>query len=306
LPDYSDDQEECFSVPRFEISYKKKDDRIIYLGFSLSILRDKEGGRIGSILGFQDITNIKEMQDYVKRTDRFAAMGRLAAGIAHEVRNPLASISGSVQVLNKNLETSAEDKRLMDIIVRESNNLSLLISNFTQFAKPVKQEAERVNLCKAVEEVVKLFKNSSEFESLEDITININEDLCINICKRQFNQILWNLFINSAQSMSASSKGKIYIDVRVMEEGFLPVEGIDSLQEDKSILWLEIKVNDTGCGIDSAKIDRIFDPFYTTKDTGTGLGLSIVHKIVQESGGVISVDSEQDKGTVFCMYFHVC
>jgi len=305
LSDYSSAEAGGGALPRFEISYERKDDKILYLGFSISILRNKEGVRIGSILGFQDITNIKEMQDYVKRTDRFAALGRLATGIAHEVRNPLASISGSVQVLSKNLETSAEDKRLMDIIVRESNNLSLLISDFTQFAKPVKQEKERVNLLQTVEEVVKLFKNSPEFGNLKDIGINIKEDLFINICKRHFNQILWNLFINSAQSIN-DKKGEISVDAKAMEKGFLPVEGIDRFLESKYLLWIELKVSDTGCGIDSSKIDRIFDPFYTTKDTGTGLGLSIVHKIVQDSGGVISVESEKDKGTVFSMYFHGC
>jgi len=305
LPDCSDAEEGVFSAPRFELLYKGKDDSVLYLGFSLSILRDKEGTRIGSILGFQDITNIKEMQDYVKRIDRFAALGRLATGIAHEVRNPLASISGSVQVLSKNLETNAEDKRLMDIIVRESNNLSLLITDFTQFAKPVKQEKERVDLLKTVEEVVALFKNSPEFVGLKDIRINIKEDLCVNICKRHFNQILWNLFINSAQSIS-DDKGEISVEARVMGKGFLPVEGIDRFQKSKSILWIELKMSDTGCGIDNAKIDRIFDPFYTTKDSGTGLGLSIVHKIVQESEGVISVESEKDKGTVFSIYFHAC
>jgi len=305
LPDYSGVAAEDFQVPRFEISYKRKDDRILYLGFSLSILRNKEGMCIGSILGFQDITNVREMEDYVKRIDRFAALGRLATGIAHEVRNPLASISGSVQVLSKNLKTSDEDKRLMDIIVRESNNLSLLISDFTQFAKPVKQKKERVNLLKTVEEVVTLFKNSPEFVGLKDIRINIKEDLYINICKRHFNQVLWNLFINSAQSIS-DNKVEISVEGRVMERGFLPVEGIDRFQESKSILWVELKVSDTGCGIDIAEIDRIFDPFYTTKDSGTGLGLSIVYKIVQDSGGVISAESEPGKGTVFSLYFHSC
>jgi two-component system sensor histidine kinase PilS (NtrC family) len=303
LPDYSGVAAEDFQVPRFEISYKRKDDIILYLGFSLSTLRDKEGLRIGSVLGFQDITNIREMEDYVKRIDRFAALGRLAAGIAHEIRNPLASISGSVQVLSKNLKTCDEDKRLMDIIVKESKNLSLLISDFSQFARPVRYKKESVNLLKTVEEVVTLFKNSLDFEGLRDIRININEDININIYKHYFNQILWNLFINSAQSIS-DNKGEIFIAARVMEKGFMPVEGIDRFQESKSILWVEFKVRDTGCGIDSAKIDKIFDPFYTTKENGTGLGLSIVHKIVQDSGGVISAESKPGKGTVFRLYFH--
>jgi signal transduction histidine kinase len=193
----------------------------------------------------------------------------------------------------------------MDIIVRESNNLSHLISDFTQFAKPVKQKKERVHLLKTVEDVVTLFKNSPEFLGFKNIRINIKEDLYINICQRHFNQVLWNLFINSAQSIS-DNKVEISVEGRVMERGFLPVEGIDRFQESKSILWVELKVSDTGCGIDSAEIDRIFDPFYTTKDSGTGLGLSIVYKIVQDSGGVISAESEPGKGTAFSLYFHSC
>ncbi len=301
VPEREDLPDGDFAIPRFELSYKKNDDVELYLGFSISILRDKEGRGIGRILGFQDLTNFREMQEYVKRIDRLAAVGRLAAGIAHEVRNPLASISGSVQVLSKNLNISGQDKRLMDIIVKESNNISLLISDFTQFARPVKQDRKVENLKKTVEEVVHLLNNSPECSALSDIRVNIKEDLCINVDQQQFNQVLWNLFINAAQSIT-KGRGEISVDARGMEDGFLPVEGLEDLKDKDSLSWLELKISDAGCGMDSSTKDRIFDPFFTTKDRGTGLGLSIVHKIVQDMGGVISVESEEGKGTVFSMY----
>jgi len=303
VPEYREMSEGDFVIPRFELSYKKSDGKVLYLGFSISVLRDKAGRRIGRILGFQDLTNFREMEDQVKRMDRLAAVGRLAAGIAHEVRNPLASISGSVQLLSKNPEIKDDDKRLMDIIVRESNNLNLLISDFTQFARPVKQDRERINLKKIVEEVVHIFKNSPECERLEDVRIHIPEDLHIHVGQQQFNQVLWNLLINAVQSLK-DNKGEISVAARVTEEGFLPVEGIDSSKNDFVLSWIELKISDNGCGIDNTKIDRIFDPFYTTKDRGTGLGLSIVHKIVKDYDGYISVESEEGKGTVFSIYLY--
>ncbi len=303
LPEYKDMPDGDFAVPRFEILYKKNDGKVLYLGFSISILRDKAGRRIGRILGFQDLTNFREMEEQVKRMDRLAAVGRLAAGIAHEVRNPLASISGSVQVLSKNPEIKEDDKRLMDIIVRESNNLNLLISDFTQFARPVKQDRERINLKRIIEEVVHIFKNSRECVNLSEVKVNINETLHINVGHQQFNQVLWNLLNNAVQSMS-DGKGEISVDAGVMEEGFMPVEGIDNPKGTFASSWIELKVSDTGCGIDNSKIDRIFDPFFTTKDRGTGLGLSIVHKIVGDYDGYISVESEEGKGTVFSIYLY--
>jgi len=303
VPEYREMSEGDFVIPRFELSYEKSDGKVLYLGFSISILRDKADRSIGRILGFQDLTNFKEMENQVKRMDRLAAVGRLAAGIAHEVRNPLASISGSVQLLSKNPEIKDDDKRLMDIIVRESNNLNLLISDFTQFARPVTQERERINLKKIVEEVVRIFKNSPECENLKDVRIDISEDLHVNAGQQQFNQVLWNFLINAAQSLNGG-QGEISVAARVMEEGFLPVEGIDSSKNDFILSWIELKISDNGCGIDNTKIDRIFDPFYTTKDRGTGLGLSIVHKIVKDYDGYISVESEEGKGTVFSIYLY--
>jgi two-component system sensor histidine kinase PilS (NtrC family) len=291
--------------PRFEMSFTRDDEKVLHLGFSLSCLRDKNGNEIGNILGFQDLTSLKEMQDSIQRMDRLAAVGRLAAGIAHEVRNPLASISGSVQVLRKSLNPNDADRQLMDIIVRESDNLSSLISDFTQFAWPGIKEKEQLKLKFIVDEVIDIFKNSPECKNILNVNQDIKDDIFINANYQQFKQVLWNLMINASQAIH-NDRGEISISARVQKDDFQPIVGSNHFQRENQnntpSSWVEIQVKDTGCGIDKSDIGRIFDPFYTTKDRGIGLGLSIVHKIIQEHGGSISVESEKGEGTTFTVY----
>lgn len=288
--------------PRFEISCARKDGTIIYLGFSISVLRDTERNKIGNILIFQDLTDYKAMQDYIKRMDRLAVVGRLAAGIAHEIRNPLASISGSIQVLRKSLKPNDTDARLMDIIVRESNNLNNLISDFTQFARPEKQEKQSIKLRTVADEVVAIFKNSPECKNIFTINLDIEDTIYIMANRQQLKQVLWNLIINAAQAMQPSG-GQLSIYAHLKGKGVRPVILTQSSQKEgnspPASAWVEIQVADTGCGINEGDIHAIFDPFFTTKENGTGLGLSIVHKIVQEHDGTIAVESRRGKGTIF-------
>lgn len=291
--------------PRFEMPFIRRDGKTIYLGFSLSPLRDNAGHAVGSILIFQDLTDYKEMQESVKRMDRLAVVGRLAAGIAHEIRNPLASISGSIQVLKKSLKLSDSDARLMDIILRESNNLNMLISDFTQFARPEKQDKERLNLKALIGEVIAIFKNSPDCKNIITIHEDIKDAVSVLANRQQFKQVLWNLIINAAQAMPPEG-GSITLTARMKGNGVQP-PGITplmkgSLQEPLPETWVEMQVADTGCGIQGKDLEAIFDPFFTTKDNGTGLGLSIVHKIIQEHGGTVVVDSIPGRGTKFTIY----
>ncbi len=283
-----------FENPRFETTFRKPGGRSLYLGFSLASLKDKSANEIGKIIVFQDLTKLKEMQGQVQRMDRLAAIGRLAAGIAHEVRNPLASISGSIQVLKKGLRLSDSDKRLMDIIIRESSNLSDLISEFTQFARPNKHKKQVFNLTSLVQEVVEMFKNSPECGQSITINQNMEGDININANYQQIKQVLWNLVINAVQAIEHT--GEISISVWT-KTGDTPIENNSTEENNRNPVAIEIK--DTGTGIDKKIIDKIFDPFYTSKDTGTGLGLVVVHKIIQEHEGTISVDSSQESGTCF-------
>jgi len=294
-----------FVSPRFELDFTRPDDKVLHLVFLLSVLRDNSGSEMGNILIFQDLTSFKDMQEYVKRMDRLAAVGRLAAGIAHEVRNPLASISGSIQVLHKSLQLSDADKRLMDIIVKESNSLSSLISDFTQFARPDKQKKERVNLHEITREVIDIFKNSPDCRDVHSINEDIAPELFITANYQQFRQVLWNLLINATQAMN-NGEGRISISARLPDDDFdtsrhSPSQKTEMVHGSRSPC-IEIQVQDTGCGIKQEIIDKIFDPFYTTKDNGTGLGLSVVHKIIQEHDGTISVKSSEERGTVFSIY----
>jgi two-component system sensor histidine kinase PilS (NtrC family) len=239
------------------------------------------------------------MEDYVKRMDRLAAIGRLAAGIAHEVRNPLASIRGSVQVLQKNLQLSDSDKRLMDIVLRESDNLNALISNFIQFARPGTQKKEPITFKKLVDETLQLFHNSAECRGNLTIKQDISEEVCFEADPQQFKQVIWNLLINAAQAISFE-RGEIAITAQYVT-GYLPaareLKAAAATPDTKK--QVEIIVRDSGCGIDESEKDKIFEPFYTTKERGTGLGLSIVYRIIEELGGTISVASSKGQGSNF-------
>ncbi len=288
------------AMARFEVHFTRSDGKALQLGFSSSLLKDGAGNEIGKILVFQDLTPLKEMEEYVRRMDRLAAIGRLAAGIAHEVRNPLASISGSVQVLKKSLQLNDSDKRLMDIVLSESNNLNQLISNFIQFARPDRQKKELICLKSLVDETLQLFQNSPECRDTIEINYEVGEDIQLEADPRQFKQVLWNLLINATQAMG-NDGGEITIRAGYRETGgspFIPSHHSNASRP-LSSRQVEIIVQDTGCGIDENEQDKIFDPFYTTKEHGTGLGLSIVYRIIEEHGGSISVKSTKAQGTCF-------
>jgi two-component system sensor histidine kinase PilS (NtrC family) len=284
---------------RFEAPFTKADGRVLQLGISSSILKDGTGQEIGNILAFQDLTLLKEMEEYVKRMDRLAAIGRLAAGIAHEVRNPLASIRGSVQVLQKNLSLSDSDKRLMDIVLRESDNLNGLISNFLQFARPNTQKKEPIQFKTLVEETLQLFYNSAECRGNITISQNISEDISFKADPQQFKQVLWNLLINAAQAIN-DDRGEITLTAHYTAGGLTAARALKPAAPGASPKTkVEIIVRDSGCGIGESEQDKIFEPFYTTKERGTGLGLSIVYRIIEELGGTISVVSSTGHGASF-------
>jgi len=283
---------------RFEAPFTRTDGKVLRMGFSYSLLRDGTGKEIGIILVFQDLTPLKEMEAYVKRVDRLAAIGRLVAGIAHEVRNPLTSISGSVQVLQKNLLLNDNDRRLMEIVVRESNNLNQLISNFIQFARPNGQKPELIYLKNMVEEMLQLFRNSPECCETLKINYAVGDDICFKADPQQFKQVLWNLLLNAAQAINHAA-GSITISGHYREAGCSPRDSSDlnNAVIEGLARQVEISVQDSGCGIDENDQDKIFEPFYTTKERGTGLGLSIAYRIIEEMGGTISFKTTKETGT---------
>ncbi len=286
---------------RIERTCRRADGVERFLGFSVAILRDSREAAIGIILSFQDLTGFRELQTSLQRMDRLASMGRLAADFAHEVRNPLASISGSVQVLRQSLCLGPEDERLMDIVVRESKNLSQLITDFSRFARPESKDRQRLVIKDVADEVLEMFKNSPEYNSAVSVVNSLVPDVGIEANEQQFRQLLWNLLLNAVQA--TGDGGRIEIDCRTRETGFACPANIERLYGSSAADWLELQVRDTGSGIPPEVVKRIFDPFYTTKDRGFGLGLSIVQNIVQEHNGLIMAESTLGTGTVFYCYF---
>ncbi|HWP34789.1 MAG TPA: ATP-binding protein, partial [Thermodesulfobacteriota bacterium] len=272
---------------RWEVEYTRPSGQTLTLGFSVSALRDDEGTAradgeaarmLGRIVLFQDLTPYKALEEQVRQADRLAAVGRLAAGMAHEIRNPLASMSGSVQLLRQELVTASEEhRRLMDIIVRETDRLNALITDFLLFARPGEARRELVDLAALADETLLLFRNQGHGEVR--VEADLERPLAVLGSPRELRQVIWNLLVNAAQAM--------------------PGGGDIVLRGRAGAGWVELTVRDSGEGIRAEHLPRIFDPFFTTKPDGTGLGLAIVYRVVESHGGSIAVASRPGAGATF-------
>ncbi len=274
---------------RLETAYHHPEGAPVILGFSFtSVKGDQQPHGIGEILSFKDISRIKTMEDHLRKVDRLALMGKMAAGIAHEIRNPLASISGSIQVLKDDFKEERTGERLLKIISREVTKLDSLVNNFLTFAKPVQDIESPLNISDFIRETVELIKKNPGIPPDLVWKWDIESDLKVSISAGEMSQILWNLLTNALQAVLSS--GEIFIGARLHKTG---------PQED----GIEIKIRDNGPGIPEKDQSKIFEPFFTTKDQGTGLGLSIVQKIISDRGGQIRVESFPGQGAEFVILF---
>jgi two-component system sensor histidine kinase PilS (NtrC family) len=291
-----------FDYQRSETLLSDQDGRKTYLGFSISPLTDPAGSLIGHTLIFQDITKFKEMEEQIKRVDKMAAVGVLAAGMAHEIRNPLASLSGSIQMLKSELVLDASQQHLMEISLRESERLNALITDFLLFAQPPQTNKILYPIGGIVDETIDLFTHSASFhDGIRILRANGHEEIRAPIDPNQMKQVFWNLFINAAQSMSHEGEIKVQL-------GKGNAWGLSSLalsSQLKGMEWIKISITDSGSGIAPERKEKIFEPFFTTKENGTGLGLSIVHRIIENHNGLIKVDSELGKGSTFTLFLPV-
>jgi two-component system sensor histidine kinase PilS (NtrC family) len=266
---------------REETTLKRADGEVIHLGLSKSPLRDMHGAVVGSILIFQDITRIKDMEEQIRRADRMVSIGQMAAGIAHEIRNPLASHTGSMQVLKEEMTLSDGDSDLMNIILRESERLNQLVTDFLLFAQPPKSEFSLITLSELVDETLQMLRNSPQFNGHISLSTTFSHEARVLGDPHQLKQVFWNLFLNAVQEMNGGGELAVVVE-----------------QEKDSI---KLCVSDTGKGVAAQDREKIFEPFFTTKESGTGLGLAIVHRIVETHGGKIRVDSEIGRGTTFTL-----
>ena len=228
--------------------------------------------------------DLKITQEHLKRVEKMAAMDEMISGIAHEIKNPLASLSGSIQLLKEDTKSGSYEDKLMQIILRETERLKQISNDIRLFAKPSKTNASQVDMTQAVEDVVTLFLNTVKWKTRIQLLTKIEKDLFVTIDPVHLKQILWNIIKNAAESIE--KKGKIIISL--------------NSPRNKQIY---LTIRDNGMGIDSAKAKHIFDPFYTTKPEGTGLGLSIIHRIIDTYEGMIDFESIPGKGTIFTIVF---
>jgi two-component system sensor histidine kinase PilS (NtrC family) len=247
------------------------------LGYSLRGFPEADGEQ-GLLILFQDLTELKKLERRARFNEQLAAVGSLAAGIAHEIRNPLASISGSVQVLSNELTVGSAERRLMEIIVSESNRLSRILEDFLRFVRPQERSVAEFDVATAVTEVMDLFRLSDEISDAHRIEVQVSPPRSVLSGDRdQIRQIIYNVAKNAVRAMAAG--------------GTLTVLG---REEDA---WYSIRFTDTGRGMSEEELARLFTPFSTAFDGGTGLGMAIVRRIVEDHGGAIDAESRPGEGT---------
>ncbi len=281
---------------RFEITFRRNDGRQVYLGFSKSALKDGDREQPGEVYTFQDVTRLKEMEDQVKIMDRLAAVGRLASGMAHEIRNPLASMSGSIQILGQSLQLDDDNKRLMDIVLRETNRLDQLLTDFVLFTHPDQRKKKQIELNTVIMDTIELFLSNADHGSIT-VDTDLNGSIMLEADPNQIKQVLWNLFVNAHQAMDIGGT----LSIRTTK---IPAAELKGMSQPlpagpHARSWVQLTVADTGCGIDEDDADKVFDPFFTTKPRGSGLGLAIVYSIIESYKGQVSLKSQKDRGTAF-------
>jgi len=238
---------------------------------------------LSGILSLQ-LKNVKQdlkiVQKHLKRVEKMAAMDEMISGIAHEIKNPLASLSGSIQLLRDDTKPGSYEDKLMQIILRETDRLKDIVNNIRLFAQPRIDNAVEIKMSNTIDEIIELFSNDPDWNKKINLTTNMNKNISVFMDPSHFNQILWNLLKNAAQSI------KGYGEIRIH---------LKSSRNNRIYLTIE----DTGIGISQKDSAHIFDPFYTSKPEGTGLGLSIIHRLIDTYNGMIDFESTPGKGSVF-------
>lgn len=278
---------------RGEFEYTTKDGLQMILGYSIAPFRDGKGKNASAIVNFRDITGIRRMEDALKRSDRLAALGELSARMAHEIRNPLAAMNGSVQLLGEQGSIGDNDKRLLDIVMRESGRLNALITDFLSYARPAVPTREAIDIKSFIDDLCLFIQSDSRFNAVEIIS-SIPAHLSIQADPHQLSQVFMNLLLNSAAAMPDG--GRIDIDARYL------LNGANGFRKSPSVA---ITVRDNGSGIDQEMAKHIFEPFWTSKSEGTGLGLAIIYRIIEAHGGSITVESPPEGGCSFTIILPV-
>ncbi len=254
------------------------------IGYNLSVIPAEHAeGHVGKIMLFQNLTEVKQLEQRVRQADRLRAVGEMAASIAHEIRNPLASIAGSIELLTESAALGARGQKLLRIIMNESDRLNHIIEEFLAYARERVPQLAPHNLRTVIEEVVTLFRNTETAVRRTEIELRAPEAPPYVLADHeQLKQVFFNLLRNATEAMPGGGRIEIEIEPCVPEGGEICV-----------------RVRDTGCGISPEALEHVFEPFYSTKRRGTGIGLAMTEKIVRAHNGTISVESVPGCGTTF-------
>jgi two-component system sensor histidine kinase PilS (NtrC family) len=277
-----------------ELEVRRHDGHFVLIGIDLTPLRASDGTLLGLVGVFQDLTERRQIEARLRQADRLAAVGQLAAGLAHEVRNPLAAISGSIQLIKE--EGPASPPHLLDIVLRETERLKLVTGQFLDFARPRWGAEIQCDLVALLQETILLL------EKIPDVTSPVTfsfqgepEPVMVAADPDQVKQVLWNLGLNAIQAMPGGGRLAFAIRRHVSDNG----AGSTGLTTGG---WAAVELADTGPGIPPGEVGRIFDPFYSTRLGGTGLGLAIAQKIIDNLSGRIEVVSREGHGATFTVY----
>ena len=266
-----------------DIDCPLKDGRTISLEVIVTALEEDNGNSLGYVILFRDITEVQHLKKEMERSQRLASVGSLAAGIAHEIRNPLSSIKGFATFFKERYRDNPEDQKTADIMVQEVERLNRVIGQLLEFARPMEMKRHWTSIQEVIRHTLKMIEGQAKAKKITlrtDLPLHVGD---IFIDSDKIKQVLLNLYLNAVEAMEEG--GALTVAV-------LPHEG----------RMVRIDVSDTGKGIDEKDIARIFDPYFTTRSSGTGLGLAIVHRIVESHDGELRVTSEPGKGTTVSIF----
>ena len=275
-----------FSIP--EMKHTKKNGELVWLSINSSVIKDEQGRMLGMVVFLNDFTEVKKLEEEIAFKDKMAALGEMSSGLAHELRNSMGAILGFIKLLKKKKDDHTSKEQIIEGITKEAISMESMLQRFLDFAKPFKPKMEKIDLgviiqdcLTSVKETLKENQIALKFDLDPDLPPLLGDCLLLKQCFQ-------NLIQNSIDAMPNGGE----LSIRFKEEKL-------SSQE-KSML---VEISDTGCGIAKEDQDKIFNPFFTSKEKGTGLGLSLVKKIVSLHNGKIELESELNKGTTFKLFF---
>ncbi len=265
--------------PRFEADLVTPEGFRVRIGYSVSQLFSETNKTSGLIVTFQDLTEIRSMEENVRRKDRLAAVGRVGAGLAHEIRNPLGAMRGAIQVLESSFPKESVHTELMEIILRESDRLNSIITNFLSYARPKAGNFVETDICESIRETIKLLRHSPDVSEKHFLSTELPDcPVIVMGDATQLKQIFWNLARNAIKAMPEGGEFQI---------------GLKNLSSRR----IRITFEDSGKGMTPEQVEQLFEPFSNSTTGGTGLGLSIVYQIVRDHNGIIKVTSSEGDGT---------